>query len=96
MLAVRFLKQARELAKDKDKDKDKSGKPSGGAKLTARADRDPRISEKEWKKIMSFTYTGARRCPWFNCSLGCRFGDQCRNKHICVQCGGDRPYHGNH
>ena len=57
-----------------------------------RADRDPRIPEKEWKKIMSFTYTGARRCPWFNCSLGCRFGDQCRNKHICVQCGGDHPY----
>ncbi|CAE7390539.1 unnamed protein product [Symbiodinium necroappetens] len=45
--------------KNRDKDKDKSGKPSGGAKLTARADRDPRISEKEWKKIMSFTYTGA-------------------------------------
>ncbi|CAE7645183.1 unnamed protein product [Symbiodinium necroappetens] len=38
------LWNARELAKDKDKDK--SGKPSGGAKLTARADRDPRIPEK--------------------------------------------------
>ncbi|OLQ04162.1 hypothetical protein AK812_SmicGene12771 [Symbiodinium microadriaticum] len=54
-----LLKQARELAKDKDKDK--SGKPSGGARLTARADRDPRIPEKEWKKIMSFTYTGPGR-----------------------------------
>ena len=54
-----------------------------------------RLPEKEWKKIMSFTYTGARRCPWFNCSLGCRFGDACRNKHVCVQCC-DHPYHGNH
>ena len=24
----------------------------------------------------SFKYSGKKRCPWFNCSLGCRFGDQ--------------------
>ena len=59
-------------------------------------DRDLRVPEKEWKKIMCFSYTGARRCPWFNCSLGCRFGEQCKNKRICVQCGGDDPYHGHH
>ena len=71
-------------------------KGSSTVKLTEKTERDQRVPEKEWKKIMSFTYTGARRCPFYNCSLGCRFGDQCRNKHICVQCGGDHPWHNNH
>ncbi|CAE7840542.1 unnamed protein product [Symbiodinium sp. CCMP2592] len=84
-----LLKQAR-AERDRARDHAKPNKPSV-PKLTEKdkVDRDTRVPEKEWKKIMSFSYTGARRCPWFNCSLGCRFGDQCKNKHICVQCGGD-------
>ena len=80
--------------RDENKEKDKPTKPA--IKLTEKVERDQRVPEKEWKKIMSFSYTGARRCPFYNCSLGCRFGDQCRNKHICVQCGGDHPWHNNH
>ena len=84
-----LLKKARE---DRDKEREKQiSKGSSTVKLTEKTERDQRVPEKEWKKIMSFTYTGARRCPFYNCSLGCRFGDQCRNKHICVQCGGDHP-----
>ena len=33
------------------------------------------------------SYSGKRRCPFFNCSSGCRFGDSCRNAHLCVECG---------
>ena len=58
--------------------------------------RDERIPEKEWKVITGFKYSGKRRCPFFNSSLGCRFGDGCRNAHSCVECGGDHPWHGNH
>ncbi len=50
----------------------------------------------EWEKITSFKYNGKRRCPFYNCSLGCRFGDSCRNAHACVECGKDHPWHGNH
>ena len=45
---------------------------------------------------MSFKYQGKKRCPWYNCSLGCRFGDQCKDQHACVQCGQGHPWHGNH
>ena len=58
--------------------------------------RDDRIPEKEWKVITGFKYSGKRRCPFFNSSLGCRIGDGCRNAHACVECGASHPYHGNH
>ena len=60
------------------------------------AARDERVPAKEWSKITSFKYSGPRRCPFFNCSLGCRFGDQCKNKHLCVECGKEHSWHGNH
>ena len=69
-------------------------KPSKAA--SNNADRDKRISEAEWKLLASIKYTGRKRCVWFNCSLGCRFGDQCRADHVCLQCGGNHPYRGNH
>ena len=58
--------------------------------------KDERVPAKEWQQITSFKYSGPRRCPFFNCSLGCRFGDQCRMKHQCVECGKDHSWHGNH
>ena len=58
--------------------------------------RDERVPAREWQAITAFKYQGPRRCPFYNCSLGCRFGDQCKNKHICVECGKDHPWHGNH
>ena len=50
-----------------------------------KAARDERIPEKEWKVLTGFKYSGKRRCPFFNSSLGCRFGDGCRNAHSCVE-----------
>ena len=58
--------------------------------------RDARIPSAEWTKVNSFKYAGPKRCPFFNCSSGCRFGDQCKHKHACVECGQGHPYHGNH
>ena len=45
----------------------------------AKPSKDARVPSHEWEKITSFKYNGKRRCPFFNCSLGCRFGDSCRN-----------------
>ena len=61
-----------------------------------KAPRDERVPAKEWQAITSFKYSGPKRCPFFNCSLGCRFGDQCKQKHVCVECGKPHPWHGNH
>ena len=35
--------------------------------------RDERVPAKEWQSITAFKYSGPRRCPFYNCSLGCRF-----------------------
>lgn len=82
------LKAARAAQLDK-KDPPKTG---GGQKLA----KDERVPTKEWQAITAFKYSGKRRCPWFNCSLGCRFGDACKNDHLCVECGKPHPWHGNH
>ena len=79
------------LAKAKQHHSDQSPKGSGG-----KAAKDARVPSQEWEKITSFKYNGKRRCPFYNCSLGCRFGDSCRNAHACVECGKDHPWHGNH
>eukprot|EP00439_Symbiodinium_sp_Y106_P051106 s3342_g6.t2 len=50
------------LALQEEKEKQIS-KGSSTVKLTEKIERDQRVPEKEWKKIMSFTYTGARRPP---------------------------------
>ena len=68
----------------------------GDPKKDKKVSRDDRVPPKEWEKITGFKYNGKRRCPFFNCSLGCRFGDSCRNAHSCVECGGAHPWHGNH
>lgn len=70
----------------------KKGSPKDSGKIA----RDTRVPADEWKAITSFKYSGRRRCPFFNCSLGCRFGDNCRNLHACVECGKEHPWHGNH
>ena len=80
------LKEARSMIATKS---NKGGSPK-------KVSRDERVPPKEWQAITAFKYHGPRRCPFFNCSLGCRFGDQCKNKHVCVECGKDHPWHGNH
>ena len=79
------------LAKAKASSADNGSKPAGG-----KAHKDARVPAAEWDKITSFKYNGKRRCPFFNCSMGCRFGDSCRHAHLCVECGKDHPWHGNH
>ena len=58
--------------------------------------RDARVPAAEWSAITAFKYNGPRRCPFYNCSMGCRFGESCKHKHICVECGKGHPWHGNH
>ena len=79
-----LLQQARAQNSNADRKKEQNK-----AKLT----KDSRIPAPEWQSITSFKYSGKRRCPWFNCSLGCRFGDACKNDHLCVE---PHPWHGNH
>ena len=67
---------------------------SGGKKDPPK--KDARVPAQEWTKLNSFKYHGKKRCLWYNCSLGCRFGDQCKSAHSCVECGKDHPWHGNH
>lgn len=59
-----------------------AGDKSGGPKKPSR---DERVPAKEWQTITSFEYSGPRRCPFYNCSLGCRLGG--KQKHACVECG---------
>ena len=80
------VQQAREVLKSNEKERPETQKSA----------RDARVPSAEWQKISSFKYSGPKRCPFFNCSLGCRFGDQCRQKHSCVECGENHPWHGNH
>ena len=82
------VKKAKDMVAGSAKDKSK-GSPNKGA-------RDERVPKAEWQKITAFKYAGPKRCPFYNCSLGCRFGDQCRQKHSCVECGKDHPWRGNH
>ena len=58
--------------------------------------KDARVPANEWSATTAFRYSGKRRCPFYNCSLECRFGDSCRNLHVCVECGKEHPWHGNH
>ena len=54
------------------------------AKVTDKSDRDKRIPESEWKTLAAIKYIGRKSCVWFNCSLGRRFGDQCRAEYNCL------------
>ena len=50
--------------------------------------RDNRIPEKEWKLLphAAKKVQGSRRGHYFNSSLGCASGGNCRFKHLCVVC----------
>ena len=82
-----ILRQAKQTVESK-----KTAARGGGDKVA----RDARVPAAEWSKITSFKYSGKKRCPFFNCSLGCRFGDTCKNAHLCVECGQPHSWHGNH
>ena len=78
--------------KEKGKGKGKGPqKGKGGAVSSA-----SRISPVEWEKLCSFSYSGARRCRFFNSSKGCSSGNQCKQEHLCVQCGADHCWFSAH
>ena len=64
-----------------------NARPTTGAKK--------KIPDGEFKKIAAATYTGDRRCNFYNSSLGCTVPN-CKWKHKCVVCGADHPMAGNH
>ena len=70
--------------------------PKHARREASKVTKDARVPASEWAAITAFKYSGKRRCPFYNCSLGCRFGDACRNLHACVECGKEHPWHGNH
>ena len=61
-------------------------------------DKDKRIPESEWKAINSAAQKvqGAKRCHYFNSTMGCSAGDKCRFKHACMVCGAAHSMVGNH
>ena len=94
---ARKNKQRRQRLKEQLRSlKTSSGETKSKPELKAKPARDARIPAEEWTKVNSFKYTGPKRCPFFNCSSGCRFGDQCKHKHLCVECGKSHSWHGNH
>ena len=60
--------------------------------------KDKRIPDTEWKSILdaSNKVSGAKRCHYYNSSMGCSIEDKCRFKHSCMVCGAAHPMVGNH
>ena len=60
--------------------------------------KDKRIPDTEWKSISeaSNKVSGAKRCHYYNSTMGCSLGDKCRFKHSCMVCGAAHPMVGNH
>ena len=60
--------------------------------------KDKRIPDSEWKSISeaSNKVSGAKRCHYFNSSMGCSMGDKRRFKHTCMVCGSAHSMVGNH
>ena len=67
--------------------------PHAQARPTAGAKK--KIPDDEFKKINAASYTGDRRCNFYNSSLGCKVTN-CKWKHTCVICGAAHPMVGNH
>ena len=84
-----------ELARAKSNQNTKTVKTD---KPSSAADRDKRIPESEWKLINKAAQNvkGAKRCHYFNSSMGCSLGDKCRFKHACMECGSAHSMVGHH
>ena len=66
---ARRARQKEQLKEAKKLMASQGGKTSSPKKVT----RDERVPAREWQSITSFKYQGPRHCPFYNCSLGCRF-----------------------
>ena len=72
------------------------GKNKGAQSKGAAASGGSKFPQAEWEKIGSLTYSGPRRCRFFNSSIGCSMTATCKQDHKCVECGAGHPYIGNH
>ena len=69
------------------------GKGRGKAKSSAPAGSDGnRAPAAEWTKLCSFKPSGPPRCRFYNISKGCSAGSNCKQKHICLECGMDHSW----
>ena len=68
--------------KGKGKGKSSSHSSSGGS----------RVPVAEWAKLCSFKPSGPPRCRCVNSSNGCSAGKDCKQKHACLECGGDHSW----
>ena len=85
-----------------------SGAPKGGATKKGQgkgkgasgkggSDKKPhKVPEKEWTALMSMRPPGGPRCPFWNSSHGCQFGEECKKAHICMECGGNHTWCSQH
>ena len=73
-------------AQSKAKGKGKGKSAKGSAATSAR------VPAAEWTKLCSFKPSGPPRCRFFNSSNGCSAGTNCKQKHICLECGGDHSW----
>ena len=81
----------------KDMEAHKQARPAQEA-VRPTLDKDKRIPESERKAINSAAQKvqGAKRCHYFNSTMGCSAGDKCRFKHACMVCGAAHSMVGNH
>ena len=80
-----------------------SGAPKGGATKKgqgkgkgASGKKPHKVPEKEWTALMSMRPPGGPRCPFWNSSHGCQFGEECKKAHICMECGGNHTWCSQH
>lgn len=67
--------------------------PKGGGKGSSGKGAKIQIPDREWKFICSCP---GKYCKFYNSSLGCKFGDSCKQPHKCCKCGGGHAWFEHH
>ena len=52
----------------------------------------PRVPKHEWVKLCAMKHQGRTKCKFYNSSIGCRFGESCKQVHDCMACGQDHSW----
>ena len=74
----------------------KGGRGKGGSSKSSSKGSPQKVPAREWSALLAFKPAGKKRCPFWNSSLGCRFGDDCGSLHICMECGGNHTWCSTH
>lgn len=70
-------------------------KQSIGRSSNMDSSKSKRVTDSEWtaiKRVAPRLVNGARPCTFWNVSAGCKFGPECRQKHVCWECGLDHRW----